>query len=269
MGRTPDAFDGPSFEEAVIWEEQVSDPSVENRTQIVQGKGLMTFTDGVARPIGETREAHWQAPVDALLVNTPPGSPTTGYRVIVGSTPTGAFVGHAGEIAQWIGTAWVLTTPRQGTSAFVKGGDVPYQQTASTAPWVWDKVNPGGHFGTEINHVFGAAYSSTTSSAFQQKVRLTLTDLPLGDYFLVVSAIVSGTKSNTYLEVQIEEDDTTARAVTQFRNSRADAQYTYMSHEVLAAYSGSHTFDLDYRKAGGGGSAGIEEAQITLWRIDE
>lgn len=40
--------------------------------------------------------------------NTPPVSPTIGDRYIVNTAPTGAWVGHAAEIAIWSGDAWVF-----------------------------------------------------------------------------------------------------------------------------------------------------------------
>lgn len=140
MSRTPDAYDGPRIDEAVIWEEQTSDPAENLRQQYVQNKGLLILADGVVRPLGEGRLNAWQPPVDDRGVNTPPGSPTTGYRVIVGSSPTGAFVGHAGEIAQWTGTAWVFSTPRTGTAVHVKDEAQSYCQTALSMPWSWNVV---------------------------------------------------------------------------------------------------------------------------------
>jgi len=137
MGRTPDAYDGPRIDEAVIWEEQPSDPTEALKAQYVQGKGLVILEDGVVHGLGEARANIWQPPVDDRNVNTPPGAPATGYRVIVGSTPTGAFVGHVGEIAQWDSAAWVFTVPKEGTSVYVKDESAPYTQSATGTPWVW------------------------------------------------------------------------------------------------------------------------------------
>lgn len=55
---------------------------------------------------------------------TPPVSPTTGYRVLVDLTlgsPTGAFVGHGDEIAEYNGTSWVFVTALTGQ--FVSADD--------------------------------------------------------------------------------------------------------------------------------------------------
>ena len=52
--------------------------------------------------------------VDALLQlavvsvgdNTPPGSPANGARYVVGTAPTGAWVGQANKMARWLNGAW-------------------------------------------------------------------------------------------------------------------------------------------------------------------
>jgi len=56
----------------------------------------------------------WQnAAID--YVSADPGSPSTGDRYVVAPTGTGAFAGQDNNIAQWNGSAWVFTTPTNGT----------------------------------------------------------------------------------------------------------------------------------------------------------
>lgn len=144
MPRTPESFPGPAYQEGVVWQEQTSDPVDDLRQSYVQDKGLIILEDGVVHALGEGRAAYQQPPVDDRDIDTPPGSPATGYRVIVGSSPTGDFVGHAGEIAQWNGSAWVFTTPKQGTFAYVKDEDGLYKQTAASSPWIWGQETGTG-----------------------------------------------------------------------------------------------------------------------------
>lgn len=49
--------------------------------------------------------------------NDPPGSPSEGDRHIVGGTPTGAWAGHADEIARYLDGAWHFYEPTDGTVA--------------------------------------------------------------------------------------------------------------------------------------------------------
>jgi hypothetical protein len=64
-------------------------------------------------------------------LNAPPGSPADGARYIVASSPTGAWSGHAGEIAVWQDGAWAFSTPREGWLAWVADEDTPYFWTGS------------------------------------------------------------------------------------------------------------------------------------------
>lgn len=69
------------------------------------------------------------------IVNDPPGSPTDGARYIVGTAPTGVFVGHANAIAVWLsigGPAWVYYPPKTGWKV---------QNVANELPYLWDGSN--------------------------------------------------------------------------------------------------------------------------------
>lgn len=60
------------------------------------------------------------------ILDTPPGSPSTGDRYIVGTTPTGAFVGQAKNIAVYNGSGWDFTTisaSEEGTMVYVQALD--------------------------------------------------------------------------------------------------------------------------------------------------
>lgn len=91
-------------------------------------------------------------------LNTPPGSPTTGKFWIVGSVPTGAFVGHGADLAYWTGSAWAFMDPADGWTVFHKtsgflvsyisgswlGGAGSEVQTFSTAgAATWTKPSKG------------------------------------------------------------------------------------------------------------------------------
>jgi hypothetical protein len=50
---------------------------------------------------------------------TPPGTPAAGDTYIVAAAPTGAWAGHAAEVAVWDG-AWVFAVPRTGWLAHIE-----------------------------------------------------------------------------------------------------------------------------------------------------
>lgn len=62
-------------------------------------------------------------------LNTPPGSPANGATYIVGSAPTGAWVGHAGHLARYNTTnnAWEYLTPVAGWEVLVYDEGVRYR----------------------------------------------------------------------------------------------------------------------------------------------
>lgn len=52
-------------------------------------------------------------------LSTPPASPAAGVRYIVGASPSGAWAGHANDIAAWQDEAWAFYTPVAGWLAWV------------------------------------------------------------------------------------------------------------------------------------------------------
>lgn len=66
----------------------------------------------------------WQDSVLSVL-NTPPGSPTTDDRHLVGTSPTGDYATHADEFATYNGSTWDFQVPTKGTSVVV---DTPHSQ---------------------------------------------------------------------------------------------------------------------------------------------
>lgn len=75
----------------------------------------------------------WQDSVKSVA-NDPPGSPADGDRHIVGTSPTGAFAGHANDIASYESSAWSFATPTHGTTVTV---DSPIgYRTFNGASWV-------------------------------------------------------------------------------------------------------------------------------------
>ena len=75
---------------------------------------------------------------------TPPGSPANGDRYIVAGSPTGAWVGHAGELAVYDVSAWAFYAPKNGWVVWIDDEDRLYVYNASA----WQKLEPGVAAGT-------------------------------------------------------------------------------------------------------------------------
>jgi hypothetical protein len=54
-----------------------------------------------------------------LAQQNAPGTQSLGFRYLVATAPTGAWVGRANEIAEWDGVGWVYTTPVLGNTVYV------------------------------------------------------------------------------------------------------------------------------------------------------
>ena len=63
-------------------------------------------------------DALTQLAVLALSQNTPPPSPASGDRYVIGSAPTGSFVGQNGQLASFDGQSWRFLTPKAGWIVF-------------------------------------------------------------------------------------------------------------------------------------------------------
>lgn len=80
--------------------------------------------DGQLRPDFRSVEA---------IQNDPPGAPEPGETWVVGAAPTGAWVGHDNELAEWSGTGWTFVEP------------TPWMHVglADRTDWRWDHTVPG------------------------------------------------------------------------------------------------------------------------------
>lgn len=142
----------------------------------------------------------WQPSVATISLTTPPGSPSTGDRYLIGldttaSVATGLWSGQDGNIAEWDGSAWQFTTPTVGM--FVSADDEG------------DKLYCFG--GT----LWSAKYfESTTASGFLSKsgFDIQLTDLNENNLIVGNSSNVA-TSIDTSSTGDIEADSTTGLSI--------------------------------------------------------
>lgn len=78
----------------------------------------------------------WSRPVD-LTTNTPDGSPTVGLRRLVGTTPTGAWVGHANQVAEYFADGWHFSgVPKDGQPLWDQGAKCIRRYSTTASKWV-------------------------------------------------------------------------------------------------------------------------------------
>ncbi|MEO5808019.1 DUF2793 domain-containing protein [Devosia sp.] len=83
----------------------------------------------------QTLDALVQPVVKSRTIATPPGSPMLGDAYILPASPTGAWAGHATEIAVWQNAAWSFLDPANGWQAYIEDAQaiVVFQSTAWVA----------------------------------------------------------------------------------------------------------------------------------------
>jgi hypothetical protein len=134
----------------------------------------------------------------------------------------------------------------------------------------WGQVGSAGvppTFGAHYQKAESLGESTTTSSSFQRKLRLTTPTLPAGDYHIQWSCGAYSDDRNLALRVQVD-DSTTLFQSDDFE--RVDNDFFPLSgHADVTLSAASHTVDLDYAQgtSAESGSARIKYARITIWRV--
>lgn len=134
---------------------------------------------------------------------------------------------------------------------------------------VTDEITVTKVFGTEYHYTESESTSSTTSGTYQEKVKLTTSSLPSGNYHIEWSAEIQTTDNDMLVRCQL--DDTTLLNEPKHSTGASGAEgtstyFTSVGGFRRLALNGVHTIDIDYN-SDGGGTASIRRARITLWRV--
>ncbi|MCC6681635.1 MAG: DUF2793 domain-containing protein [Phycisphaeraceae bacterium] len=110
-------------------------------------------------------------------MNTPPGSPDTGDRYIVGSSPSGAWSGNPNDLAEWDGSQWLFLAPQIGWPVYVTDEQVLYYWNGTT--WTKLRASPGGsdtqvqfNDGGDFGGSSGLTYNKTTTALQVDNLKL-------------------------------------------------------------------------------------------------
>jgi len=120
-------------------------------------------------------------------------------------------------------------------------------------------------FGSEFQEISSEAESSTTSSTYQQKLRMTTTNLPAGKYRIGWYFETRQSNDADAVEVQVDLNEGTIIANVEHepddaRDIWADNGFTHQN------ISGVNTIDIDWRQQRGS-TAYIRRARLELWRV--
>jgi hypothetical protein len=127
-----------------------------------------------------------------------------------------------------------------------------------------DRIVMSTNLDRELNKEVENAQSSTTGT-WQQKIRLSLTDIPEGTY--IVQWYCELRHSNNTLgeaaQMRVEADDLTELGTSAWPYNVWEDGGGFTIADLAA---GNHTLDLDFQ-AVGGGTAYVRRARLLLWRI--
>jgi len=132
-------------------------------------------------------------------------------------------------------------------------------------------------FGTEFAYVQSLGMSTTTSTAYQQKMRLNLSNLPLGTYLLTWSYQWNHNAIANDFEARIQLDDSPGAEFIHKQEPKDSNGSSYLgsgsdqrhcaSWQVVLSLSGNHFLDLDFRTSSAGVTSAIWNCCMTIWRV--
>lgn len=126
---------------------------------------------------------------------------------------------------------------------------------------------PAEAFGAELITAESESQSSTTSSTYQFKLNLTTVSLPLGNYYLSFQWVVGGSANNTQIDSRLQLNNTTDIQQLIVFPGNANGRQSISGHKVFFGISGVQSFDIDFRKSSGSGTANCVWARLSFWRI--
>lgn len=169
--------------------------------------------------------------------------------------------------------------PRTGSRGFtgtVSGIPPIEDNDLVTKKYFLDSIDPTAS-GSVGNILFGDFYvfelenaeSSTTSTTYVQKLRLTTDTVPSGVYRVGWHFEWRISKSNEQFYYRVQLDDTTVLSEN-FKSPVVDVnewQSVNNFYYLPALSSGIHYLDIDYRSSSTGSTAYIKEARMEFWRV--
>jgi hypothetical protein len=125
-----------------------------------------------------------------------------------------------------------------------------------------------GIFGNQAIETSSEDTSTTTSTTYQQKLRLSISDIPEGKYRIGWFYEWSMSSSNFRFFGRVQLDDSTDLSEIQIRPSESSWEHWHSTsgfkYESLS--SGNHTIDIDFKSTHFRKTAGIRRVRLEFWR---
>lgn len=128
----------------------------------------------------------------------------------------------------------------------------------------------GGYiFGSNAYYAKDETESSTNSVIYIEKLNLTASGVPAGDYRIGFSWEWRHSKSNQFFWGRVQLDDTTT--IYEFSSSPIVDVNTWRlvtGFDYITLSSGTHYVDIDYRSSSAGSTSYIGNVKIEFWRAN-
>ncbi len=120
----------------------------------------------------------------------------------------------------------------------------------------------GGTFGSEFQEESAESESNTSSTSYQQKLRLTTDSLPSGTYRIGWSYEIDGNGDTSRARVELNDDD----ELSYYEYDSSLADFIQVSGFKYESLSGVNTIDIDYSMISSG-EIDIRRARLEIWRV--
>jgi len=219
-------------------------------------------------------ETGWNITVENRDLTSPPGSPNTSHYYIVGASATGEWASHDNAVARWNGTNWQFQIPASGFAVYIKDeGEVVVWDGSS-----WGELGSSAQvvFGNHFQSAQSPSISTTTSTRWQPKVKLTTGTLEAGTYILLVSYGWSMDSTSSDFEARVLQGDTDIGqhhvqeptvSKKSFESTGTDQRHYASRHFVLSLSQGSYTYHLQHRSGRAGSESSMWDATLSFWRV--
>jgi hypothetical protein len=183
-------------------------------------------------------------------LTAPPGSPSQGDTYLVDTGGTGAWSGHDGEIAIYIGTSWEFTAPDEGHIARVVDENIWIGYDGSTwATIAFTIANPTEFIALAVSDETTALTTGTAKITFRMPyaftlsaVRASVTTAPTGSTLVVDINEGGSTILSTKLSIDASEKTSTTAASAAVISDTAladDAEMTIDIDQIGSTIAGA------------------------------
>lgn len=123
--------------------------------------------------------------------------------------------------------------------------------------------------GRHMTYAESLGVSTIASATPTQKLRLTTPNVEAGTYRIGWNYKWYLTDNGNNFEGRVQLDDATdiMNHAAEPKDAGTDQRIGEAGFAHIALSAGVHTFDIDYNRSGGFGTAGIAEARLEFWRI--